>query len=112
MTPEQRARAAADAADARRAADVLVLDVREHTLIADYLVLVTGETTVQIRAIADAVDERLAGAGVRRLGREGTAEARWVLLDYGDVIVHVLGPEARAYYKLERLWADARPLAR
>ncbi len=111
MTAEERARAAARAAEGKRGDDVLVLDVRHLTLVADYFVLATGETTIQIRALADAVEDALAGAGARPLSREGTPEARWILLDYGDVLVHLMAPEARAYYKLERLWADAPRLA-
>ncbi|MDR5684242.1 MAG: ribosome silencing factor [Armatimonadota bacterium] len=110
MTPGDRARIAARAAEDRRAEDVVVLDLREQTLITDYFVIATGQTNIQIRAIADGVEEALAASGARLLRREGTERGRWLLLDFGDVVVHVFGPEERKFYRLERLWgAAARP---
>lgn len=97
----------ADAMDAKRADDVLVLDVGAHTPMADYFVIGSAQTTVQIRAVVDAVEAQMTAAGAALVNREGDAQARWVLMDYGPVIVHVFGPEARRYYTLERLWADA-----
>lgn len=97
----------ADAMDEKRAEDVLVLDVGRHTPVADYFVIGSAQTMVQIRAVVEAVEEQMAAVGARLRNREGDAQARWVLLDFGPVIVHVFGPEARRYYTLERLWADA-----
>lgn len=97
----------AEAMEAKRADDVLILEVAEHTPMADYFVIGSAQTTVQIRAVVEAIEEQAAAAGVRVVNREGDARARWVLLDYGPVIVHVFGPEARRYYTLERLWGDA-----
>jgi ribosome-associated protein len=97
---------AAEVAEAKRAEDVLVLDLREQTLVTDYFVLCTATSRVQIRAVADAIAEALKGNQTRGV-REGAEAGQWVLLDYGDVVVHVFGPEARAFYRLERLWADA-----
>lgn len=101
---------AAEAAEARRAEDIVVLDLRDHTLVTDYFVICTGTNRVQIRAIAEAVAEALDPD--RRGRREGDEHAQWVLLDYGDVVVHVFGPDARAFYRLERLWADAPTVQR
>lgn len=98
---------AAETLDAKKAEDVLVLDLRAHTPVADYFVIASAQTSVQIRAVTDAVEDALTGAGGRLLGREGHARARWVLLDFGPVVVHIFGPEARRLYSLERLWADA-----
>lgn len=98
---------AAETLDRKKAEDVVVLDLRAHTPVADYFVIASAQTMVQIRAVTEAVEEALAAAGGRLLGREGHARARWVLLDFGPVVVHIFGPEARRLYSLERLWADA-----
>lgn len=110
--PRRLALLAADAMDAKKAEDVLVLDLRAHTPVADYFVIGSGDSMVQIRAISEGVEEALTEAGARLLGREGHARARWVLLDFGAVVVHVFGPDARRLYSLERLWADATILER
>jgi ribosome-associated protein len=86
---------------------VLVLDVAALTTVASYLVIGSGESVRQVKAIAEAVDEALAAEGVRLLHSEGVEHGRWVLLDYGDVVVHVFHREAREFYRIERLWADA-----
>ncbi len=98
---------AAGAMEAKKAEDVVILEIGAFTPVADYFVIGSAETTVQIRAITEAVEEAMAAAGARLLGREGHARARWILLDFGAVVVHIFGPEARALYNLERLWADA-----
>lgn len=103
----QLALAAAEAMDAKKAEDVVVLDLRRRTLVADYFVIGSAETMVQIRAISEGVEEALVDAGAQLLGREGHARARWILLDFGPVVIHIFGPEARRLYSLERLWADA-----
>ena len=105
--PRPLALLAAETLDAKKAEDVLILDLRAHTPVADYFVIASAQTSVQIRAVTDAVEEALSGAGGRLLGREGHARARWILLDFGPVVVHIFGPEARRLYSLERLWADA-----
>lgn len=106
-----RALRAAAAAEDRRAEDVVVLDLRGQTLVTDYFVICTAMSRVQMRAIIEAVAEALAGQGTRGL-REGDDTAQWVLLDYGDVVIHVFGPEARAFYRLEKLWAEAAVVSR
>lgn len=88
--------------------DVLVMDVAALTAVASYLVVGSGESVRQVKAIAEAVDEVLAAQGVRLLHSEGVEHGRWVLLDYGDVVVHVFHHEAREFYRIERLWADAK----
>ncbi len=98
---------AAEAMDAKKADDVVVLDLRAHTPVADYFVIGAAQTMVQIRAVTEGVEEALIAAGARLLGREGHARARWVLLDFGAVVIHIFGPDARRLYSLERLWADA-----
>ncbi len=99
--------AAREAAD-RRAGDVLLLDLRGLTSATDFFVIASGESDVQVRAIADRIEERLREeVGVKPWHVEGLGNMRWVLLDYVDFVVHVFHHEARAYYELERLWADA-----
>jgi ribosome-associated protein len=102
---------AAEIAEGRRAEDVVVLDLRGQTLVTDYFVIATGTSRVQIRAVIDAIADGLGDVRPRGV-REGEEAGGWVLLDYGDVVVHVFAPEARAFYRLERLWADALVVAR
>ena len=91
----------------KKALDVSILDVRGMTSYADYLVLASGESDRQVTAIADHIDERLKAQGVRPLGSEGRETGTWVLLDYGEVVVHLFFTEVRASYDLDGLWADA-----
>jgi ribosome-associated protein len=105
-----RAALVVEAALARKAEDVVALDVREVTSFADTFVLATGRSDRQVRAIADAILEAVEARGGQALGREGYREARWILLDLGDVIVHVFQPQVRSHYDLDRLWSDAPPL--
>jgi ribosome-associated protein len=103
----QLAKTIADVAADKKAADVAVLDIRESSVIADYFVICTGANPRQIAAVADAVDEKLAELRAQRRAREGDANSGWVLLDCGDVIVHIFGPMEREFYRLERLWSAA-----
>src|SRR5918912_1599347 len=102
-----RATAVAQAGLDKKAEDVLVLDVRGLTSYADYFVLMTADSERQAGAIADAVDERLEAQGATKVGVEGYESGRWILIDYGDVVAHVFNREARGFYDLEGLWADA-----
>lgn len=92
--------------DDKKASDILALDVTSLTVICDAMVIATGRNTVLVKAIADAVDDKMAELGFTLKHKEGAAEGRWVILDYGDIIVHVFHPEERTYYNLERLWGD------
>ncbi|HYV45963.1 MAG TPA: ribosome silencing factor [Myxococcaceae bacterium] len=91
----------------KKALDVSILDVRGMTSYADYLVLASGESDRQVTAIAEGIDEKLKAQGVRPLGSEGRETGTWVLLDYGEVVVHLFLTEVRASYDLDGLWADA-----
>lgn len=100
--------AAARTADDNRGSDIMVLDVRKLTSIFDYFVLVTGTSRRQLHAISEEIDDRLEkDLGDQRMGVEGYAESRWILLDYGSVVVHLFDEETREYFALEDLWADA-----
>ena len=95
-----------EAALEKKGADFLTLDVSGRTILADAFVLVSGRSKIQTRAIADAVAESVEKSG-RKVGRvEGHADGGWILIDLGNVIVHVFTPEERAFYNLERLWAE------
>lgn len=87
--------------------DILVLDMRKVTVVADYFVLATGTSRLHVQSLADAVISALALAGRPTLRREGYGEARWICIDYGDVVVHLFQAEVRRYFDLERLWSDA-----
>lgn len=97
---------AAEAAVAKGGEDLLALNVSEPLPLVDVFLLVTGNSERNVAAIADEIEDRLIEAGHKRVRREGRAEARWVLLDFGDLIVHVFHEEERVYYGLERLWKD------
>ncbi len=112
MDSRGKALLAADAAESKLAGDVIVLDLQEHTPVTDYFVIVSGTTRVQIRAITEAVEEAMKEAGVPKPRAEGRDDGRWVLLDFGDVVVHVMNPREREYYNLERLWGDTPILER
>jgi ribosome-associated protein len=92
----------------KKATDVLILHVAKLTSVADYLVLASADSDRQTRAIADHVDGALSQAGARALSIEGKASSQWVLMDFGDVVVHIFRQDTRHHYGLERLWADAR----
>jgi ribosome-associated protein len=108
----QRERAAfiAEAALEKKAQRLIALDVRNVTSYADTLILVTGSSDRHARSIADSVREVVAARGEKPLGVEGYADGRWVLIDLGDVIVHVFQSDVREEYDLERLWCDAPPI--
>ena len=98
---------AAESALERKAEHVMALDLRGISSATDFFVLATGNSDVQVRAIAEHVMEELAREGTRPLHVEGLDRARWVLLDFVDFVVHVLHPSAREFYQLELLWGDA-----
>src|SRR4030095_7963820 len=91
----------------KKGADLVILDVRGITSIADYFVIVSGRSDTQVRAIAGATEERWRGAGIRPLSVEGNRNGQWILLDYGDMVVHVFYGPVREHYDLARLWARA-----
>jgi ribosome-associated protein len=99
---------AIDAAQGRKAADLVVLDLRPAEGFTDYFVIATGQNIRQIHAIADSVRDTLAERGVKPAHIEGGEKAGWILLDYFDFIVHIFSPETRSFYALERLWGSAK----
>ncbi len=109
----QRALLTAETAEDNRGTDIVVLDTRELTSMFDYFVIATGASRRQLHAMSEEIDHALEDRlGDRRLGIEGYEESRWILLDYGDVVVHLFEPETRAYYALEELWGRAKRVPR
>jgi ribosome-associated protein len=106
----ENARACARIADDNRGKDILLLDLRKATSLVDYFVIVTATSRRQSHAVADEIDQEMKRRGEFKLGIEGSEEGRWVLLDYGDFVVHVFSSEARDYYALEEIWGDAERL--
>ena len=98
----------ADLALDKKAKQIVVMDLNGSTGIADFFILMSGESDTQIKAIADHIVRELKGHDVRLYHKEGYNSLRWVLLDYVDVVVHVFKPETREFYGLERLWGDAK----
>lgn len=105
-TAEEMLRIAAEAAASKGGEDLVALNVSEPLPLVDIFLLVTGNSERNVAAIADEVEDRLLESGHKRVRREGRAESRWVLMDFGDLIVHVFHQEERTYYGLERLWKD------
>lgn len=102
------ARVAADAIFDKNGADIVLLDVEDAFFLSDVFVIATGSSRTNVQALADHVEERIGQShGVKPLRVEGRTEGEWVLVDYGDIIVHVFQGAAREYYSLERLWGDA-----
>ncbi|HUU51177.1 MAG TPA: ribosome silencing factor [Nitrospinota bacterium] len=94
-------------AEDKKAFDVVILDLKEYSSITDYFMICSGNSTRQVKAIADGIDENLSKKGIWALGIEGHNEARWILMDYGDLIIHIFYEETRKFYDLERLWGSA-----
>jgi ribosome-associated protein len=112
ITPEQMSAEIAELASDRKAIDIVALDLRGMIGYADYFVICTGRTDRQTRAIHDAIHLGMkSDHGLLPSRVEGVSEARWILLDYLDVVVHIFTPETREYYRLEQLWGEAPSLA-
>ena len=106
MNQKEIALAAAKALDDKRAKDIVVLKVDEMTVITDYMVIATGYSVPQVKALAENVEDELAKMDLFAKCREGLGEGRWCVLDFGDVMVHIFHEQDREYYQLERLWSD------
>lgn len=106
------AKKAIDAASDKQAADIVLLDMRSVSSFADYFIICSGESRRQLDAISDEVHRVLGDEGVALQHQEGSVESGWILMDFGDVIIHIFAPPEREYYQLERLWSRATPLIR
>ena len=107
MTQLELARTIVKVIDEKKGEDIKLLDIHAHTTIGDYFIIATGQNVPQVKAIADAVDEKLSALGLEARSFEGYQTADWILMDYGTIIVHLFRGEIREFYSLERLWRDA-----
>lgn len=97
----------------KKASDILIIDLQEQSTLTDYFLICNGENSRQLGAIADSIlDDARQKGQVRAFGREGSTHAGWVLIDFGDVIVHIFSPEKRSFYNLEELWQTSRVVLR
>ncbi len=104
MQVDELSKLAQEALDDMKALDLKVLDVSDITSMTDLMIIVTGTSNRHVKSLAASLVENLASAGVRPLGKEGEREAEWVLVDYGDIVVHIMLPQLRDFYNLEKLW--------
>ena len=107
MEPFAAARIAVEALSDKQGADIRLLKTEELTVLADYFVICTANSTTHVRTLYDEVDKRLSQAGLPPIRREGYRNSNWLLLDFGCLIVHIFQKETREFYNLERLWSDA-----
>ena len=106
MDAREMAKLACSALEEKKAKDVKVIDIREISVIADYFILADGENQNQLQPMQDAVEEKLYAAGAHVKQIEGNQKSTWILMDYGDIIVHIFSKEDRLFYDLERIWRD------
>lgn len=110
MTALEKAACAANVLDRKKADDIRVLSVSDLTILADYFIICSAPSTTQVKALADALEEEMDKQGESLLKKEGKQGLNWILMDYGDVIIHIFYQETRDFYGLERLWADAQEI--
>ena len=106
MEPKDYAKLAVKALEEKKASDIRVIDIAQVSSLGDYFIIATGSNTSQLQAMADAIDEAMEKNGLHARGTEGYRNAAWILLDYGDIIVHLFDEENRLFYDLERIWRD------
>lgn len=106
MTLQEKLNAIVKALDSKKAENIQAINIHDLTILADYFVIANGTSTTHTKALADEVDFRLGELGVQPTRTEGYAGATWIVLDYGDIVVHVFYRETREFYSLERLWSD------
>ena len=108
MDARQKAKMAIAALEDKKAEDVHVIDISEVSTLADYFIIASGTNKNQMQAMQDAVDEKLSRAGYEPKHIEGNKNTTWILMDYGDVIIHIFDKENRLFYDLERIWRDGK----
>lgn len=108
MPLEEMKLAVVDALEDIKAFDITVMDVRHMTTVTSYMIVASGNSTRQCKAIADNVRDKLKEKGIDARGIEGEKEGEWVLVDLGDIVVHVMVPTTRAYYNIEQLWSESQ----
>lgn len=110
MTSKEMTKLAYQALEDKKAEDIRIIDISRVSVLADYFIIANGSNRSQIQALSDNVEESLGRAGVPAKQIEGYDTANWVLLDFGDIIVHVFDKENRLFYDLERIWRDGKPI--
>ncbi|QDC43711.1 ribosome silencing factor [Methylophilus medardicus] len=108
ISVEEMKLAVVDALEDIKAFEITVMDVRRMTAMTSYMIVASGNSTRQCKAIADNVREKLKEKGIEARGVEGDKEGEWVLVDLGDIVVHVMVPATRAYYNIEQLWSESQ----
>ncbi len=103
---KSQALALCEVLDNKKALDILAVNVADKTIIADWFVIASGHSTTQVKALCDELEEKAAERGLIARRKEGYQEGRWIVVDFGTILVHLFHPEEREYYKLERLWVD------
>ena len=111
LTSKEMTKLAYAALDEKKAADITIIDIQKVSVLADYFIIASGTNKNQVQALVDNVDEKLTKAGHPAKQVEGYQSANWILLDYGDVIVHVFDSENRLFYDLERIWRDGKTIS-
>ncbi len=104
---KEKAIKAAKIAISKKAKDTIILELKDLLAITDYFIICSGESSTQVKTIAETIEEKFSKNKIFPLGKEGLNFARWVLMDYGGVVIHIFDEETRAYYELEKLWLDA-----
>ena len=99
-----------DALKERKAFDIVKIDVQDKTSVADYFIVASARSSTQVKALSEHVEEKLEKVGITVLRRDGVADARWIVLDFGDVILHLFNDETRLFYHLERLWGEGEKI--
>lgn len=108
MSGKEMAAMACAALEDKKASDIKIINIEEITTIADYFIIASGTNRNQVQAMADQVEETLGRAGVQMKQREGYETANWILLDFGDIVVHLFDEQNRLFYDLERIWRDGK----
>lgn len=107
LQSREKALKAARIAISKKAKDTLILELKNLSMITDYFIICSGESSRQVKTIAETIEENFSKHKIFPLGKEGEYFARWVLMDYGDIVIHIFHEESRTYYELEKLWLDA-----
>ena len=110
MTSKETAKAACGCLDEKKAVDIRVIDISKISVIADYFIIAGGTNQRQVKSLADNVEEKLGKAGCIPKSIEGYQSAKWILMDYGDVIIHIFDQEDRLFYDLERIWSEGQSI--
>lgn len=111
LTSQELTCSAVKILDSKKANDIMALKVRDLTIVADYFVIASGSSNTQVKTLADELEFQLSEQGVKPLRTEGYQGGNWIIVDYGDVVVHIFHQETREFYSLERLWADAEAIS-